>query len=240
MQNKKLRMFAGPNGSGKSTLITQIGEEFHLGFKINADEIKKLLDTQSYFNCNIFYPYVLTQKDWESFLNNNKFDERNSKNLKTYIVIRENIFVSKKAINSYEAALIAGFFRSKLLQGSKTFSFETVMSHNSKIEFLRDAKNAGFKTYLYFICTQDPEINKQRVLNRVVKGGHNVDPEKIENRYYRSLNLLIEAFHVVDRAFILDSSNQNRNIVLEKKSNSIIIHDEKIPEWVGEYLLDKL
>ena len=59
--------------------------------------------------------------------------------------------------------------------GKSTFSFETVMSHHSKVSFLKEVKQAGFKTYLYFICTQDPEINQKRVLNRVSKGGHSVD-----------------------------------------------------------------
>jgi len=240
MTNKKVRMFAGPNGSGKSTLITQIGDQYKLGFTINADVIKNLLDTQNHFNCNIFYPDILSQEHWESFLLAYKNDERNSEQLKKKLIIRDNVFVCKQAINSYEAALVATFFREGLLQNTFTFSFETVMSHPSKVDFLNKAKKAGFKTYLYFICTQDPEINKQRVLNRVEKGGHNVDVVKIEDRYYRSLDLLFDAFQLADRAFILDSSNQNRTVVLEKNTNDILIHDANIPEWVAVYLLDKL
>lgn len=233
-------MFAGPNGSGKSTLIKQIGDQYKLGFTINADVIKNLLDTQNHFNCNIFYPDILSQKDWETFLLANKNDERNSEQLKKKLIIRDNVFVCKQAINSYEAALVATFFREGLLQNTFTFSFETVMSHHSKVEFLNKAKKAGFKIYLYFICTQDPEINKQRVLNRVEKGGHNVDDKKIEDRYYRSLDLLFDAFQIADRAFILDSSNQNRTVILEKKAGSIIVHEDFLPDWVLIYILDKL
>jgi predicted ABC-type ATPase len=240
MTSKKVRVFAGPNGSGKSTLISQIGSQYNLGYTINADIIKHLLDTQTFFDCSKFYPQNLSQKDWESFLDSNKNDERNSESLKSKLIIRDNMFVCKKEINSYEAAFVATFFRIKLLQENHTFSFETVMSHKSKVQFLKQAKLVGFKTYLYFICTQDPEINKQRVLNRVQKGGHNVDPKKIEDRYYRSLDLLFEAFQVADRAFILDSTNQNRTVVLEKNTNDILIHDATIPEWVAVYLLDKL
>jgi predicted ABC-type ATPase len=240
MTSKKVRMFAGPNGSGKSTLISQIGTQYNLGFTINADVIKNLLDTRNFFDCSNFYPHKLSQNDWDSFLHSNKSDGRYSDSLKSKLIIRDNMFVCKKEINSYEAAFIATFFRTKLLQENHTFSFETVMSHESKVQFLKQARLAGFRTYLYFICTQDPEINKQRVLNRVQKGGHNVDPKKIENRYYRSLDLLFEAFQVIDRAFILDSSNQSRTVVLEKNANDILIHDANIPEWVAVYLLDKL
>jgi predicted ABC-type ATPase len=233
-------MFAGPNGSGKSTLIAQIGNQYNLGFTINADVIKNLLDTQNYFNCSVFYPDTLFQDDWESFLLANKSDHRYSEQLKNKLSIRDNVFVCKNTINSYEAALVATFFREHLLQNKFTFSFETVMSHPSKVEFLNKAKKAGFKTYLYFICTQDPEINKQRVLNRVEKGGHNVDAKKIEDRYYRSLDLLFDAFQIADRAFILDSSNQYRTVVLEKKAGNKIVYEETLPDWVIIYLLDKL
>jgi len=123
--------------------------------------------------------------------------------------------------------------------GKSTFSFETVMSHHSKVSFLKEVKQAGFKTYLYFICTQDPEINQKRVLNRVSKGGHSVDEGKIESRYYRSLDLLYEAFNTADRAFVIDSTNQKRNVVLEKKADEIYFQNQNIPEWIARYLIDK-
>lgn len=62
---------------------------------------------------------------------------------------------------------------------------------------------------------------------------------KIEKRYYRSLNLLYQAFNIADRAFLLDSSNQKRNLILEKKANQIYLHEQIVPEWVAHYLLDK-
>lgn len=175
-------MFAGPNGSGKSTLIDQIDKQFNLGYKINADVIKNLLDTQNFIDCKHFYPDILFQKDWELFLLLNMNDQRNSGHLKNKLVIRDNFFVCKDKVNSYEAALVATFFRELLLQNKFTFSFETVMSHPSKVDFLSNAKKTGFKTYLYFLCTKDPVINKRRVLNRVIKGGHNVNEQKIEDR----------------------------------------------------------
>lgn len=45
------------------------------------------------------------------------------------------------------------------------------MSHVSKVEFLREAQIQGFKTYLYFVSTVDPDINIARVNYRVSMGG---------------------------------------------------------------------
>lgn len=105
---------------------------------------------------------------------------------------------------------------------------------------MQEAGSIGFKTYLYFICTRDVQININRVKNRVQKGGHPVDEEKIEQRFYRSLELLKDAFLAVDRAFVIDSSSGQRNLVLEKNGRDISIMHDTVPEWVDEYLLQKL
>jgi predicted ABC-type ATPase len=112
------------------------------------------------------------------------------------------------------------------------------MSHPSKVDFLSKAKKKGYKIYLYFICTRDPKINEQRVRNRVRLGGHQVSQERIVKRYYSSLSLLKEAFLIADRSFVIDSSTDKRNLILEKKSDRVIFHSSEIPGWVDKYLLD--
>lgn len=237
---KKFRMFVGPNGSGKSTLIAQIDKHYNLGYKVNADVIQNQLNTKGFLDCQNLLPKVVEQKDWFDFIDRNQSDLRITESSKGMFFIKENVLLVKEKINSYQAAFVASFFRELLLHQKSTFSFETVMSHPSKIDFLRLAKNAGFKTYLYFICTRDPEINKERVLNRKQKGGHPVENSKIEKRYYRSLNLLFDAFQLADRVYVLDNSTKKRNVVLEKKASKIEIYNEEIPEWIGQYILDKL
>lgn len=42
-------------------------------------------------------------------------------------------------IDSYFASVIADFIRQRLLEKGVSFTFETVMSHPSKVEFMQDA-----------------------------------------------------------------------------------------------------
>ncbi len=240
MGNIKFRLFAGPNGSGKSTLIKQISKKYPLGYVVNADVILDHLNNRKHINCSSLLPRIIHNEEWLNYICSNDSDPRIADLDIENLYIKENIFVSHNRLNSYHAAFIASFFREKLLDEKKSFSFETVMSHPSKLDFLRQTKVAGFKTYLYFICTQDPEINKTRVLNRRLKGGHSVRESKIVSRYYRSLDLLFEAFSIADRAFILDSSSEKRNLIIEKNGDIIIQHDENVPEWIEKYLLKKL
>jgi predicted ABC-type ATPase len=183
----------------------------------------------------------LTCKDWKDFLNEYQQEDSRANTIDfTTLDIQEEVLVWKASITSYAASIIASFLRYRMIQQTVSFSFETAMSHHSKVDFITKAQKSGFKTYLYFICTDDPIINIQRVKNRKEMGGHNVDPKLIESRYYRSLENLKEAFLKVDRAFVIDSSNWNRNLILEKKGETVLIHTEMIPGWVNNYLLEKL
>lgn len=61
-----------------------------------------------------------------------------------------------------------------MLDSDSSFSFESVFSHPSKIDELINAKRKQYKIYLYFIATEAPSINTERVSNRVQLGGHDV------------------------------------------------------------------
>jgi predicted ABC-type ATPase len=238
----KFRLFAGPNGSGKSTLIEEINSQFSIGYFINADVIEVDLRKNNSLEISTYLPKSVTQNDWINYCNKHKNDPFLSKFSSNQIEISAD---GKQlncigSINSYAASFIASFFRNQLASDAHSFSFETVMSHQSKIDFLKMMKEKGYKTYLYFICTMDPQINVERVLKRVKKGGHNVDNQKIIDRYYKSLALLRSAFKIADRAYVIDSTSFKNSVILEKKDNQLIFHNKNAPEWVVEYLLKYL
>lgn len=242
MGKSRLRVFAGPNGSGKTTLIRSIEEIVPLGYYINADDILQQLNRQPYLSFDNYLPAPPTQEDWSAFKAAQSENPRFNKDELAALHV-EDVFLIRRdseRIGSYTAALLAEFMRGQLIHSKKGFSFETVMSHPSKVSFMQEAGSKGFKTYLYFICTRDVQININRVKNRVQKGGHPVDEDKIEQRFYRSLSLLADAFLAVDRAFVIDSSGAERSLVLEKNGRNIEIMHNTVPEWVDEYLLQKL
>lgn len=238
--SKRFRMFAGPNGSGKSSLIAQIKKDFNMGYFINADIVEAELKNQRFLDCDNYISKTLSQADWDTFVRSYDMLSRVGNDDFPRITITDNVLVAEETVNSYHASVICEFFRKELLSLSDSFSFETVMSHHSKVEFLHEAKTKGFKTYLYFICTQDPEINISRVRNRHIKGGHDVPREKIVDRYYRSLELLASAFKLVDRAFVLDNSNKSRDVIVEKDGKHIFIHNSAVPAWIEKYLFQRL
>jgi predicted ABC-type ATPase len=98
------------------------------------------------------------------------------------------------------------------------FTFETVMSHPSKVEFFERAAVIGYVTILFFICTQSVALNIQRVAQRVDAGGHDVPEDKIVSRYHRSLALLPRALQAASRAYVYDNSDRSGAILGLSKS----------------------
>lgn len=86
------------------------------------------------------------------------------------------------------------------------FQFETVFSHGSNLAFLRALKAIGYDVHLYFVCTEQKDINVARVTARVHLGQHEVDHEKIRARYDRSLALLSLAVREVDYVRLIDNT----------------------------------
>jgi predicted ABC-type ATPase len=107
---------------------------------------------------------------------------------------------------SRTAQAIADSRRDECLRLRQSFSFETVMSHPSKIELMERAVNAGYKVTLFFVCTSDPALNLKRIARRVILGGHDVPTDRVVSRYGRTLDLLISAALVANRTVLFDNS----------------------------------
>lgn len=243
---KRLRVFAGPNGSGKSTLFKQIGSQFNTGYFVNSDDIEKELRSSNFINLDKF-GLRLTQEDLDTFLlrpeSVSLLDKAHDSGQPIYIALLENLIVDKSEdTHSYEASLITSFIRYHLLEKGTSYSFETVMSHPSKLDEITEAKEKNYKTYLYFICIDDPNINVSRVNIREEKGGHGVPERKITARYHRTLNNLLPAIHIADKAYLFDNSGETMVMIAQviKGQIEILVPNDKLPSWFIEHVVNKL
>ncbi len=110
-----------------------------------------------------------------------------------------------------EAQSIADVRRDQCIESWRNFSLKTVMSHPSKIEIMRRAKEYGFNVCLFFVGTINPHINVDRVNQRVRRGGHDVPNDKIRARYVRTIKLPPEAVRVAHRSILFDNSKRDKN-----------------------------
>lgn len=96
--------------------------------------------------------------------------------------------------------------RENCLRQGIDFTFETVMSHESKPQFMARARNEGYVVQLMFVATSNPQLNASRVRARVILGGHDVPLDRILARYHRSISLLPKAILASGRSIVFDNS----------------------------------
>lgn len=129
------------------------------------------------------------------------------------------------------------------LQLKLSLTYESVMSHKSHLEYIQRGRDAGFKTYLYYVCINDPLVNIARVKERVSSGGHNVPQEKIISRYNNSLSHLYDMSVLCDRVYYFDNSNEQELFAEKSENNLLKIKVDKYnkiqPVWFQDHVLSK-
>ena len=242
MEIPRIRMFAGPNGSGKSTIKAVVSAKL-LGHYLNPDEIEKEIKAKGYLDIRGYNIQTNVQEIRAFFDKHPLIDKTELGDFVYEIKYIEAEFVdfSNVGIDSYMSAILTDFLRHKYLETHQSFTFETVMSSPDKVEILKKAQQLGYKTYLYFVATEDPAINLLRINHRVKTGGHPVPTDKVITRYYRSLELLSEAIKYTNRAFIFDNSGDTKTWIAEiTNSTDIELQVNEVPTWFRKYVFEKL
>jgi predicted ABC-type ATPase len=242
--NKRIRIFAGPNGSGKTTLFESLKSKYPTGCFVNADDMEMQLRTSRMIDLRD-YGLKATGEEFEEFRQTAEATgliEKSTLYGKRIVIGCANDFLIDETgqTTGYDAAFCAAFVRYFLIKRRISFSCETVMSHPSKLEEIRKANREGYRTYLYFVCTEDKSINIERVASRVGKGRHNVSEDKIMSRYNRTLNNLAEALTLVYRAYLFDNSGKSLTLLAETyMGETLKYHRHRLPDWFTAHVTEK-
>lgn len=122
--------------------------------------------------------------------------------------------------NVINAAKIAEERRFNCVKNNENLIFETVFSAFDKIDFLEYAKKQGFFIRLFFVGTNHPAINANRITHRVLEGGHDVPITKIISRYSKSISNCCVAATFVDRLYVYDNSEDYLEAKLLFRANN--------------------
>ena len=114
----------------------------------------------------------------------------------------------KSNIDQIKAGKIAIQLRNKCFLEEKSFNEETTLTGKTILKIINKAKDLGYKIHLYYIGIDNPEIAKERVKNRIARGGHGIFSNLIEKRYYESLQNLEKIIYQCDSIEIYDNSKK--------------------------------
>ncbi len=124
--------------------------------------------------------------------------------------------------------------REKCLREKHSLIFETVLSIEDKVDFIRRAHETGFFIRLFFVCTKNPQINAARIAKRVMEGGHDVPIMKIISRYQKSIINCRKAALYADKTYLYDNSIDNQEVTPLCRMNFGELakrYEEDLPEW---------
>jgi len=109
----------------------------------------------------------------------------------------------------------------ELLKNNENFAFETTLATKSYRNTILEAKNKGYNVTLIFFWLQTVELAKKRVQERVLKGGHNIETNVIERRYFAGIRNLFNIYVPISEiVFIFDNSEGTYDLIAEKKNDS--------------------
>jgi predicted ABC-type ATPase len=250
----RMHIFAGPNGSGKSTLIKQLissspsNPHISTCHYINADDIALQLKSRPFefgqFNLHV-KPGDFVDVVVRSGLINERFSYEQF--TQAFTLSHNKLHLAQAPANEMIAQILADFLRKSLIREKRSIIFETVFSHASKLEIMKQAKDQGYGICLYYIATESVAINRFRVQVRVRKGGHDVPAIKIEERYYRSLELMYDAASLCNEVFFIDNSGAATEVapfvahfhLAEGKKAWDLPDNDNLPLWFRKYYLQK-
>lgn len=132
-----------------------------------------------------------------------------------------------------EAQKKADARRAELIAAGTSFCTETVFSHESRVEMIKEAKNAGFTVYLIAVCVESPALAEIRVQQRVARQGHDVPSDRIHQRYPRTLRNLAQAARIADCTLIFDNSrlNMTPRLVFAAGMGQLLYESSAVPAW---------
>ena len=136
-----------------------------------------------------------------------------NKNIKNSIRINTDEIVKeigdwKNNSDQIKAAKIAINLRNDCFINGKSFNEETTLTGKTILKTIDRAKELGYELQLFYIGVSSPEIAKARIKNRVEKGGHNIENNIVEKRYYESLKNLKDVISKFDKVQLYDNSNK--------------------------------
>jgi len=135
--------------------------------------------------------------------------------------------------SDYKIATLTAQLRDRLLEQGTSFCYETVFSHESKIDFIGRAIALGYQVILIYIHLESPSLNEARVFQRIADGGHSVPADKIHSRIPRTMQNIAKALPLVSEARLLDNSyrdNPFKQVALVRKG-SPAFKINPLPDW---------
>jgi predicted ABC-type ATPase len=140
----------------------------------------------------------------------------------TRILLDENPSLDLAAANSLAWQLNVRKLRDAIASGTP-YAFETTLGGNTIPALLEEAADKGHKLHLWYVGLGSPELHLQRIAERVARGGLDIPPEKVWQRYLTSLRNLVKLMPKAFEIQVYDNSTDG-NPALVPPTPRLVLH----------------
>jgi predicted ABC-type ATPase len=115
----------------------------------------------------------------------------------------------------------------RFIADRESFAFETTLSGRNYLRMIRELVATGWEVHLVYLWLPGVATCRERVAERVSRGGHDIPAETIERRYFRSVrNLLKEYAAACTVTICYDNSGLVPIEIFSQHGKSRIIQDD--------------
>lgn len=150
--------------------------------------------------------------------------------------IARDRFPGHELEQAYEASTIAARTRTALMDARLDYCTETVFSHESEVDLVVTAVNAGYEVVLHAVMIP-LELSAARVAARVVSGGQGVPNEKLGTRCRRLWPHVATAVPHCYRAVFYDNSADDGPYEVASYRFGIPDYRPRWPDWTPDPML---
>ncbi|MGY3089985.1 putative ABC-type ATPase [Hymenobacter sp. UYAg731] len=143
----------------------------------------------------------------------------------------DNLYQQGVNIYAIEAALRQEM--ESWLQQRASFVIETNAASERDYALFGSLQKSGYRLECRFVCLRSVRDCQERVIRRVLEGGHDVPAALIQHRYDSGLSLLKRSYRLFDRLQLYDNSGEQPEEVAEFLPGSIPQLIGQPPEWAA-------
>mgnify|MGYP000047329263 FL=1 len=136
----------------------------------------------------------------------------------------------KNESDQIKSAKIAIKLRNEYIEKGLSFNEETTLTGKTILKLIDKLKSKNYKLHLFYVGINSVDIAKERIRNRVLKGGHDIPDKIVEKRYNEFLENLSKVLNKFDNVTVYDNTKEYK-MILKIINKKIIKQSDELPNW---------
>lgn len=122
------------------------------------------------------------------------------------------------------------------IDNKEDFMIESNLAESRSYDWIASMKRSGFEVSLYYLSTEDVEVNIGRVNRRVAEGGHDIPEPIIRSRYTQSHSYLKTKLSEFQEVYLIDNTTDIFHVHAILVNGMIMFKSSNASQWVCDVL----